>query len=303
MKRMISRFISALFYYLIILPISALPYFVLYRISDFLYILFFYVLGYRKNVIVGNIKRSFPEKSGIDHIDIAKKFYAHFCDLIVESLKVFSISESQVQRRMKFVNPEVMNRYFDEGKSVIMAGGHFNNWELFAVAIDSAIKHNSIAIYKPLSNQFFDVKMRATRGKYGLRMIAIKDVKKVFDETQHEVSTFIFGTDQSPGNVKKAYWMNFLNQETAVLFGAEKFAKDYNYPVVFCCIHKVRRGFYEVEFRNLVADPAACEFGEITQLHTQMLEKDILNAPPYWLWSHRRWKKKRPEEAELHKSL
>lgn len=261
------------------------------------------MLGYRKNVIVGNIKRSFPEKSGIDHIDIAKKFYAHFCDLIVESLKVFSISESQVQRRMKFVNPEVMNRYFDEGKSVIMAGGHFNNWELFAVAIDSAIKHNSIAIYKPLSNQFFDVKMRATRGKYGLRMIAIKDVKKVFDETQHEVSTFIFGTDQSPGNVKKAYWMNFLNQETAVLFGAEKFAKDYNYPVVFCCIHKVRRGFYEVEFRNLVADPAACEFGEITQLHTQMLEKDILNAPPYWLWSHRRWKKKRPEEAELHKSL
>ena len=147
---MISRFISALFYYLIILPISALPYFVLYRISDFLYILFFYLLGYRKNVIVGNIKRSFPEKSGIDHIDIAKKFYAHFCDLIVESLKVFSISESQVQRRMKFVNPEVMNRYFYEGKSVIMAGGHFNSWELFAVAIDSAIKHNSIAIYKPL---------------------------------------------------------------------------------------------------------------------------------------------------------
>lgn len=300
---MINRAISAIFYYLIILPISALPYVILYRISDFLYFLFYYVFGYRKKVIVGNIERSFPEKSKEEHTEIAKKFYAHFCDIIMESLKVFTISKDQVQARMKFLNPEVMNRHFREGRSVIMAGGHFNNWELFAVGIDDAIQHKSIAIYKPLSNHFFDVKMRATRGKYGLRMIAIKDVKKVFDETQHEVSTFIFGTDQSPGNVKKAYWMNFLNQETAVLFGAEKFAKDYNYPVVFCCIHKPKRGYYEVEFRDLVDDPSACEFGVITQLHTKMLEKDILNAPQFWLWSHRRWKKKRPEGAELHKSI
>ena len=300
---MINRAVSAIFYYLIILPISAMPYFILYRISDFLYFLFYYILGYRKNVIIGNIERSFPDKTKKEHAEIAKKFYAHFCDIIIESLKVFTISKEQVQARMKFLNPEVMNRYFKEGRSVIMAGGHFNNWELFAVGIDDAIKHKSIAIYKPLSNLFFDGKMRATRGKYGLRMIAIKDVKKVFDETQHEVSTFIFGTDQSPGNVKKAYWMNFLSQETAVLFGAEKFAKDYNYPVVFCCIHKPKRGYYEVEFRDLVDDPSSCEFGLITQLHTKMLEKDILSAPQFWLWSHRRWKKKRPEEAELHKSI
>lgn len=300
---MINRVVSAVFYYLIILPISALPYFILYRISDFLCFLFYRVLGYRKKVIVGNIERSFPKKSKQEHLEIAKKFYAHFCDLIMESLKVFTISKSQVQARMKFLNPEVMNKYFNQGRSVIMAGGHFNNWELFAVGIDDAIQHNSIAIYKPLSNQFFDAKMRSTRGKYGLRLIPISDVKKVFDETKHEVSTFIFGTDQSPGNVKKAYWMNFLNQETAVLFGAEKFAKDYNYPVVFCCIHKAKRGFYEVEFRDLVDDPSSCEFGVITQLHTMMLEKDILNAPQFWLWSHRRWKKKRPEGAELHKSI
>lgn len=300
---MINNFLSGLFYYLIILPISVLPYPVLYRISDVLFFLFYFVIGYRKKVVIANIERSFPTKSKKEVEDIARAFFRHFCDLIVESLKVFTISEEQVKARMKFRNPEVMNAYFDQGQSVIMAGGHFNNWELFAVAIDAAIKHKSIAIYKPLSNSFFDTKMRGTRSKYGLRMISIKEVKKVFDETQHEVSTFIFGTDQSPGNVKKAYWMNFLNQETAVLYGAEKFAKEYDYPVVFACIHKVKRGYYELEFRELMAHSANCGYGEITQLHTHMLEQDILKAPEFWLWSHRRWKKTRPEDAELHRAL
>jgi len=300
---MINRFISALLYYVVIIPISLLPYWLLYFISDCLFFLFFYVIGYRKKVVIENIKRSFPEKSKEEHLKIAKDFYHHFCDLIVESLKVFTIGREEVKNRMKFLNPEVMNAYFDQGKSVIMAGGHFNNWELFAVAIDEAIKHKSIAIYKPLTNKFFDVKMRETRGKYGLNMIAIKDVKKIFDENLETPSTFIFGTDQSPGNVNKAYWMNFLNQETAVLFGAEKFAKEYDYPVVFACIHKVRRGFYTLEFRDLVSDSAKRPYGEITQLHTLMLEKDILNDPQFWLWSHRRWKKNRPAEVELHKTI
>jgi len=300
---MINRFISALLYYVVIIPISLLPYWILYFISDCLFFLFFYVIGYRKKVVIENIKRSFPEKSKEEHLKIAKDFYQHFCDLIVESLKVFTISREEVKDRMKFLNPEVMNAYFNQGKSVIMAGGHFNNWELFAVAIDEAIKHNSIAIYKPLTNKFFDVKMRETRGKYGLNMIAIKDVKNIFDENLDTPSTFIFGTDQSPGNVNKAYWMNFLNQETAVLFGAEKFAKEYDYPVVFACIHKVRRGYYSLEFRDLVSDSANHPYGEITQLHTRMLEKDILNAPQFWLWSHRRWKKNRPAEVELHKTI
>ncbi len=176
-------------YYLVILPVSLLPYFFLYRISDFLFFLFYYVLGYRKKVIVGNIKRSFPDKSGEEHKRIAKAFYRHFADLIVESLKVFTISKKEVEERMKFLNPELINRYFDEGKSVILAGGHYNNWELFAVAIDQAVKHQSIAIYKPLSNKFFDEKMRATRGKYGLEMISIKEVKPVFEKIPIETDT------------------------------------------------------------------------------------------------------------------
>ncbi len=296
---MIKKIPSAVLYYLVIIPISILPFSVLYRISDVLFFLFYFVLGYRKKVVLGNIQRSFPDKNSAEHNRICKAFYRHFTDLIVESLKVFTISAKEVEARMKFLNPDLVNRYFDEGKSVILAGGHYNNWELFAVAIDQAVKHHSIAIYKPLTNTFFDRKMRITRGKYGLEMIAIKDVKSVFDKNRDKLTLTIFGTDQSPGNVKKAYWMNFLNQDTAVLFGTEKFAKEYNYPVVFGCIHKIKRGYYTLEFRELVPDPSQAKPGEITEAHTKMLEQDILNKPEFWLWSHRRWKKSRPADVEI----
>ena len=291
---MIKRIPSALLYYLVILPISVLPFFILYRISDGLFVIFYYLLGYRKKVIVGNIERSFPDMSASDRQIIARAFYRHFCDLIVESLKVFTISEKQVKERMKFENPEVMDQFFDKGQSVILAGGHFNNWELFAVGIDAAIKHRSIAIYKPLNNPFFDEKMRSTRGKFGLELISTREVKEVFEKNKNELTATIFGTDQSPGKVNKAYWTKFLNQDTAVMFGTEKFARDYNFPVVYGCIHKVSRGHYTVLFKEICREPSALKFGEITEMHTRLLEEDILKKPEFWLWSHRRWKHKRP---------
>ncbi|MBL7923444.1 MAG: lysophospholipid acyltransferase family protein [Bacteroidia bacterium] len=296
---MLNKLLSALLYYLVILPVSSLPFFLLYRISDVLFFIFYYLIRYRRKVIHGNICRSFPDRSSKEQEKITRDFYSHFCDIIVESLKIFTISREQVRERMKFENPELINRYFEQGRSVILAGGHYNNWELFAVAIDEAIRHKSIAIYKPLSNSFFDEKMRKTRGKYGLHMIPIKEVKKEFEERKQELTTMIFGTDQSPGNVNKAYWMHFLNQETAVLFGTERFAVEYNYPVVYGCIHKVSRGHYRVEFKVVTDDPASTAYGEITSRHTRLLEEDILRKPEFWLWSHRRWKKKRPAHIEI----
>ncbi len=152
------RLLNALFYYGILIPISYLPYPVLYVLSDGLYILLFRIIGYRKAVVIKNIRNSFPEKSEKEQLQIVDAFYKHLCDLIVESIKVFSISENQIHQRMKILNPEYINKYFEQNQSVILAGGHFNNWELFAVAIDAAIKHDAVAIYKPLSNLFFDEK-------------------------------------------------------------------------------------------------------------------------------------------------
>jgi len=285
---------NILLYYLVIIPVSLLPFPLLYLVSDFLFFLFYYVLGYRKKVIVGNIQRSFPDKTEKEKKEIVKKFYRHFCDLILESIKTFTISEKQVQKRVVCKNPEGIDKYYAKNRSVIIAGGHYNNWELFAVAVDSQIKHKAIGIYKPLTNKYFDNILRKTRSKYGLYMISTRDVKKVFEEEKNNLTATIFAIDQSPSNPDKAYWTTFLNQDTGVLFGTEKYAKDYNQVVVYGRINKEKRGHYSYEFFDVTDNPAATEHGEITEKITRMLETDINNQPEFWLWSHKRWKHKKP---------
>jgi KDO2-lipid IV(A) lauroyltransferase len=215
----------------------------------------------------------------------------------LESLKTFTISEKEVLKRVTCKNPEVINKYYDRQQSVIVAGGHYNNWEIFAVAINALIKHKAIGIYKPLSNLYFDKKMRDTRSKYGLYMISTKIVKQVFEQEADNLTAIIFAIDQSPSNPKSAHWMKFLNQDTAVLFGTEKYAKEYNYPVVYGRINKEKRGYYSFELFEVTDQPASTAHGEITEKITHLLEKDIRNIPQYWLWSHRRWKHK-PETAK-----
>lgn len=295
---------SYLLYYLVIIPVSLLPFRLLYVISDVLYFFLFSVLGYRKKVVIDNIRKSFPQNTPAEHEDICKKFYHHLCDLVVESIKVFTISEKQVQARMVCRNPELLNTYYNRSKSVIIAGGHFNNWELFAVAVDSMSKHQMAGIYKKLTSKFFDAKMQETRGKYGLKMISTKDVKTFFEEEKNNLTATIFGIDQSPSNPHNSYWLSFLHQDTAVLFGTEKFAKEYNYPVVFGRILKIKRGYYEYEWEVAIDEPLKTSYGEITEKATAMLEKDILQQPEFWLWSHRRWKHKKPhaqDEQEVKK--
>lgn len=290
--------LNILLYYLVIIPISLLPFSVLYVISDFLYLLIYYVAGYRKKVVFSNIRNSFPEKTDKECSVISKLFYRHFCDLVVESLKAFTISEKQVQKRVICKHPEIINSYFEQNKSVIIAGGHYNNWELFAVAVDKLIKHSTIGIYTPLRNKFFDEKMQSTRSKYGLKMIAAREVKRFFEANRIRLTATIFGADQSPSNPKSAYWMTFLNQDTGVQFGTEKFAKEYNCPVLYGRLNKVKRGCYELEFVVITPEAKKTAYGEITEKVTRLLEKDIQTLPQYWLWTHRRWKQKRPESQK-----
>lgn len=290
------KFFTALFYYAIIIPISHLPFRVLYVISDGLYVVMYQIIGYRKKVVFENIVRSFPEKSTEEHLEIVRDFYRHFCDLIVESLKVFSISQAEVSKRMKVVNPEFIDRFNDQGKSVIMAGGHYNNWELFAMAIDGPIKHKAVAIYKPLTSLFFDKKMRESRSKYGLEMISTKKVEEEFKREKAPLRAIIFGIDQSPSSAKNSYWAKFLNQDTAMLFGAEKYAKEFDFPVIYARINKLSRGHYTTEFVEAIEESSKTSYGEITKRINYLLEKDIVQKPEYWLWSHKRWKHKRPTD-------
>jgi len=284
--------ISRILYYIFVLPISLLPYPLLYFLSDLLFLILYRIIGYRKKVVLTNLSNSFPKKSYLELQDIMTAFYKHFCDIIMESIKSFTISEKQLRKRLVIKNPEFSNNFAKKGRSIIFVGGHYNNWEICAQAFAMYSNHKCIGIYKPLSNTFFNDKINSSRSKYGLSLVSMKQTKKWFNGDSVP-KAIVFGSDQNPSNPKRAHWLEFLNQDTAVLFGAEKYSKEYNWPVVFVSISKVKRGYYEVEYSLITDTPRDEEHGRITEDFTKRLEQDIINKPQYWLWSHKRWKHKR----------
>jgi len=285
--------VSKVIFYLIIKPISLLPYPIIYGISNIISFLFFYIIPYRKKTVTKNIKNSFPQKDKKELNTIARKFYTHLSDIIVESIKLFSITQKQIDYRFSIENPEILQTYFDQGRDVILVGGHYNNWEILAVGINQIVPHDCIGIYTKLSNPFFDDKMKSSRSKFGLKMINTREVTSNFIKKNKTPRMTIFGADQSPTYSKNIHWTNFLNQDTAVALGTERFSKKYNLPVVFCSINKRKRGIYSAKLSVLTENPQDTENGEITEMHTSKLENQINTQPEFWLWTHKRWKRKR----------
>lgn len=290
------RLLNHLLFYGFIIPISLLPFRILYVVSDGLYWLLYRTAGYRKKVVQQNMRNSFPSKTSEEIEELTRLFYRHFCDLVLESLKLFTISQEDANERMHFKNPEVINKYARENRCVMLAGGHLNNWELLAVAIPGLIEHSAVALYKPLTSAYFEQRMRESRGKFGLQLISTKKAKEFFEAVSPKATATIFGVDQSPPNPAKCYWTTFLNQDTGVQFGCERFAKEYDHAVVYGRINKEKRGYYSFEFFDITDKPRETKHGEIMEAITRQLEKDILEAPEYWLWTHKRWKHQRPTE-------
>ena len=287
---------SRLLYYLLLKPLSFLPLSVLYYLSDVIFFFVYHVFGYRKSVVHNNLLNSFPKKTSEEINEIQKSFFIHLCDLIVEDIKLFSISREEVKARFKIVNTELLTKYYQQGKSIILVGGHFNNWEIAALSFDMYSAHQAIGIYSPLSDKFFDEKLSQSRTKYGVEIISKGLVPRSFILNKNKLTMTIFGADQSPTYSNQVHWMQFLNQETAVHIGTEKFAVKYNYPVIFIKINKVKRGYYEGVLEVLAENPANSKIGDITESHTRYLEKTIIENPSYWLWSHDRWKRKKTDE-------
>lgn len=289
---------SRILYYLLVKPLSLLPLPVLYRLSDLLYVVLYYIAGFRKKVAWTNLRNSFPGTSPAELKSIMRRYYRHMCDMIAESIRMFSMSKEEAILRCPLVNPEVLQAHYDAGKSVILVAGHYNNWELAAMAFDVQAPHTTVGVYTPLTDPFFEKKVQESRGKYGMVLLPKQQTATFFEEQKEALNLYLMGADQSPTYAKKVYWMTFLGQETAVAFGTEKYAKQYDYPVVFGHIRKLRRGYYEMWFENVETEPLKAPYGSITEAHTRVLEKDILAAPEYWLWTHKRWKRKRKEGEE-----
>ena len=290
-------FFSWLSYNVLIVPLSLLPIRVLYIISDGLYVIVYRLIGYRKKVVMTNLENSFPEMSVDERRVISEKYYRHLCDLVVESLKTFTVSRKSAMSRMHWVDLELINSFYDQGRPVLLASGHYNNWEMAAVTFDAFAKHHGIAIYKPLSNRYLDDKMIKSRMKFGLGVMHNRQVKEEFERLKGQMTAVAFAIDQAPSVHSKPHWMTFLNQDTAILTGLEKYAMEYNYPVIYIHITKPKRGHYQITPELITDNPAETRPNEITEKSTRILERDIRHAPEFWLWSHRRWKRTRASET------
>lgn len=286
---------SVIGYYLFLKPISWLPHWALYVLSDITCFVLGTVVGYRGKIIRTNLEKSFPDKSTAELRKIEKGFYHHFCDLVVEGIKNFSISRKEAMKRMIATNPEVFEKYYESGQQVLFCGAHYNNWELWALAMPSYTKFQVTGIYKKINNPFFERKMLGSRTKYGLHLIETKELNDEYFEQGKMLAT-VFAFDQSPQKSKRAYWLKFLGRPTACFFGPEKFATKYDIPVMYGTMTKVKRGYYEVRFETLIESPKDTEYGYVTRTLNTELEKQIYDDPQYWLWSHRRWKHGEPPE-------
>jgi len=290
--------VSALIYYLtlpFIYFLSLLPFPILYLVSDGLYGILFYLIGYRKDVVFQNLRNSFPDKNEAEITRIAKDFYHYLCDLTLETFKTLTISKKSMLKHCSF-QPETLklfNKLAEENKSIILVMGHWGNWEWAGNSCSLLFKHQLYVIYHPLSNKYFDGLIYRMRTRFGTKLIPMKDTYREMAGKRNELSATAFIADQTP-SPEGAFWTTFLNQDTPVFKGTEKIAQRMNYPVVYGRVKRIKRGYYEISAEILFENPSKTESNEISKAHTKVLENDIIKQPEIWLWSHRRWKHKKP---------
>lgn len=296
--RSILYTLSAIVYYLLlpfIYLLSLAPFPLLYLLSDGVYVLLYYVIGYRKQIVLTNLRNAFPEKTEQELKKLQKAFYHYLCDLFLETFKTLTISKSAMIRHCEF-SPETValfKKYAEHNKSIILVMGHFGNWEWGGNSFSILCKHQLYVIYHPLNNKYFNGLIYGMRTRFGTRLIAMKDTFREMVSRKSELSATAFIADQTPPP-EGAYWTKFLNQDTPIFQGTEKIARKLNYPIVYALVKRIKRGHYLVTTETLVEEPAKTAEGEISEMHTRRLERDIIAQPETWLWSHRRWKHKRP---------
>lgn len=282
--------------YYLLLPViyltSLSPAWILYRISDFLFVIVYYLVGYRKKVVYTNLQNAFPDKTASEINQIAKNYYSYLCDILVETIKTITMSERYVHKHMTFNDVDKMNALYDQNQSVILIMGHFGNWELAGPCFSLNCKHQLKVVYQVLSNPYFEQLMSKARTKFSTRIVPRQQMLRSMVRDKAAIDATAIISDQAPSDRKAGTWLTFLNQQTLVHTGAEKVSKMFNYPVVYIHIERIKRGFYEITPTILNETPSASNEFDVTKAFFAKLEKEIHKKPETWLWSHRRWKHK-----------
>jgi Kdo2-lipid IVA lauroyltransferase/acyltransferase len=293
MKSFLNLVAAAIFISFLIL-ISVLPFFLLFLFAELIFVLLFWIVRYRRKVMVANLGTTFPEKSAPEIRRLLHKSYANLVDIIVEGIKSFTLSRRQVLKRHRTLNPELAREYLDKGTSVIIVTGHYNNWEWGSLSASAAIPHPVVAFYKPLSNRVVDTFIRWNRSRFGTVLASIGDTAHTFEKYHNKGVVFLMAADQNPSKTQNCHWIRFLGRDTVFLYGPEKYARKYGLPLIYADVQRVRRGTYTVELSLLTSHANDLAEGETTLLYARKLESVILGRPENWLWSHRRWKHKLP---------
>lgn len=283
--------ISFLLIYPVIWLISILPLRVLYFFSDLLFIPLYYVIGYRKKVVRNNLKLSFPDKSDKELLLIEKKTFHHFIDIFMEMIKGFSISKKEMSKRIILTNPEILNEFQKQNKSVIIMAGHYANWE-WICHLNLVMDYDVFAAYKKIKNKYFDRKMKSSRTKFGAHFIATTDFKGLMEKHFKDKKRSMYGllSDQSPKLGKIRYRSKFMGVNVPVQTGPEMLAKKYDYPVIYLITNRIKRGYYEATIKILAEKPNEYKDYEITELFSKALEKQIRNKPEFYFWTHKKFK-------------
>ena len=294
MKGLIFYLAYSLLWLLTLLPLKAL-----YLLSDFLYFILYYLIRYRRQTVYDNLSRSFPDESHEGIRMIAKTYYRQLNDYFFEWMYRIHMGDEELEKRMKFKNPEVLEEYYERGKSIMLLLSHYGNWE-WPTRISLYSKHITLAVYKPLHNKYFDSLFLKLRGKFGAVGVPMKLILRSIIEHQQAGQPVIVYTlaDQRPQQQSIKHWAWFLNQDTPVTTGPEKIARKFDMVPVLLSITKVKRGYYEADFRVLCEDPARVEEFEITRKYLNVLEDVIRKRPELYLWRHKRWKYQRANAKE-----
>ena len=277
--------------------LSFLPLWILYIISDFIYLILFYFPSYRRKVVETNLKNSFPEKTPEEIRSIEKKFYKHIADLLIETFKLVHMSKNEQIKRFTYSNLGVIDKLREEKRDIIAVLGHYNNWE-WPTMLPYYLQYKTVIIYKPLQNKYFNSFINNQRSKDGIVLTPTSQIiREIINFRNKNINTVsVFLSDQIPAKGDIKYWTTFLNQDTAVFTGVGKIAVKYDMAIVFFHIQKIKRGHYNLDIELLLEHTAGLPENLITESHVKRLEEIIRKNPEFWIWSHRRWKHKKPVE-------
>ena len=274
--------------------ISKLPFRLFYWFSDCIYILVYYIIGYRKKIVRNNILIALPHVSEEKRLVIEKKFYHHMCDMFLEMIKTMSISSEEMKERFKITNIELLKEYEQKNKSIILLAAHYASWE-WLLSINESTSFKCYGVYKKVNNKYFDAKVRAIRSKFKSILVTTDNTIALINDNEKNGVMSLYGlaSDQSPQVHKTFHWQQFMGITVPVHTGAEMLAKRYDLEVVFAKVKKVKRGYYEATFVPIANNPKSIPDYEITDAYLKEVEQQILEAPEFYFWTHKRWKHRR----------